>query len=75
MMNKKHISLNLETDIFQVDGSCHFSNSSIGATDTGYKVVNQSEDDMAAAVATVGPISIAICVVDSFRDYKQGKFT
>ena len=71
-LNDNH--MNSKINIFQITDNCHFSNSSIGATDTGYKNVTQTEEDMAAAVATVGPISIGICVPDSFVDYKQGKF-
>ena len=40
---------------------CHFSQKNVGATDVGYTRI-PSEDELAlkAAVATVGPISIAI---------------
>ena len=41
---------------------CHFSKKNVGATDVGYTRIHPSGDELAlkAAVATVGPISIAI---------------
>lgn len=43
------------------DEPCRFRVADVGATDTGYTDVTKgSEDDLKSAVATVGPISVAI---------------
>ena len=40
---------------------CHFKKSSVGATDTGFtNIPHGDEDALKKAVATVGPISVAI---------------
>ena len=40
---------------------CHFNKMDVGATDTGFMdIMKDSEDDLQKAVATVGPISVAI---------------
>ena len=46
---------------FTQNGRCHYKSSDSGATDTGYVDVKEgSEMDLQSAVATVGPISVAI---------------
>ena len=46
---------------FMQNGRCHYKSSDSGATDTGYVDVKEgSEMDLQSAVATVGPISVAI---------------
>lgn len=43
------------------DGKCKFNAANVGATDTGYvDIKSKSEPDLQAAVATVGPVSVAI---------------
>merc|ERR1712003_65348 len=58
------------------NGKCHFSKSDVGATDTGF--VDIPEGDEAAlqkAVATVGPISVAIDASHfSFQFYHSGVY-
>lgn len=54
--------------------ACHFSRKDIGATDTGYvDVAKKSEEALKAAVATVGPVSVAIDAGQtSFQFYSHG---
>jgi len=57
------------------DDTCRFSNNSIGATDTGFMdIPSGDEAKLQAAVATVGPISVAIDATNNFQLYKQGVF-
>jgi cathepsin L len=58
------------------DGMCHFRKPDVGATDTGYMDIKHgSEDDLMTAVATVGPISVAIdASKPTFRMYKRGVY-
>ena len=53
---------------------CRFSNATVGATDKGYAdLPSGDEDALAKAVATVGPISVAIDAThDSFMFYSHG---
>ena len=52
---------------------CLFSNKTIGATDKGYVDLPKGDEDaLAKAVATIGPISVAIYANDKFRDYSTG---
>ncbi|CAN7988803.1 unnamed protein product [Ixodes hexagonus] len=56
------------------DGTCHFKKSTVGATDTGFMDIKEgSEKQLKKAVATVGPISVAIDAShDSFQFYSGG---
>jgi len=56
------------------DGSCHFKKSDVGATVTGYvDIPSGDEDALKKAVATVGPISVAIDAShESFQTYDNG---
>ncbi|KAL9976062.1 hypothetical protein ACROYT_G013305 [Oculina patagonica] len=56
--------------------NCHFSASSVGATDTGFVDVPQgSESGLQSATATVGPISVAIDASHmSFQFYHSGVY-
>ncbi|XP_076450639.1 cathepsin L-like peptidase [Babylonia areolata] len=58
------------------DENCHFSPANVGATDTGYVDITQgSESDLQSAVATVGPISVAIDASKrSFQLYRSGVY-
>ncbi|KAB7504466.1 Cathepsin L1 [Armadillidium nasatum] len=57
------------------NGKCHFSNKTIGATDKGFvKIETFNEDALLKAVATVGPIAVAVEVTDKFEDYQDGIF-
>lgn len=55
---------------------CHFSRSNIGATDKGFvDVTPGSEDALKAAVATVGPVSVAIDASHpTFQFYNHGVY-
>lgn len=59
-----------------VDGQCRFKKRSVGATDTGFTDVEQgSESQLQEALATVGPISIAIDASHpSFQMYQDGVY-
>jgi len=58
------------------DDTCRFNAKNVGSTDTGCKDVKQySEDDLQDAIATVGPVSVAIDAAhSSFQLYKQGVY-
>ncbi|GIY09391.1 cathepsin L [Caerostris darwini] len=58
------------------DGTCHFKKADVGATVTGYvDIPSGDEDALKKAVATVGPISVAIDAShDSFQTYQDGVY-
>lgn len=58
------------------NGQCKFSAGNVGATDTGYMDIKSgSEGDLQSAVATVGPIAVAIDASHmSFQLYKSGVY-
>ncbi|CAF0818349.1 unnamed protein product [Didymodactylos carnosus] len=58
------------------DGDCRFKAENVGANDTGFvDIKTGNETDLQIAIATVGPISIAIdCQHDSFRFYSSGVY-
>jgi len=60
-----------------VDGKCEFKAANIGATDTGFTDIKSgSEEDLASALASIGPISVAIDASHtSFQLYKKGVYT
>jgi cathepsin L len=59
-----------------VDGDCRFKKSTVGATDTGYTdITSGDEDALQQAIATVGPISVAIDAShESFQSYESGVY-
>ncbi|CAF0851886.1 unnamed protein product [Adineta steineri] len=59
-----------------VDDSCHFDAKNVGATDTGFTdITSKDESALQQAVATVGPISVAIDAGHtSFQLYKHGVY-
>ncbi|CAF1428998.1 unnamed protein product, partial [Didymodactylos carnosus] len=56
------------------DGKCRFKRENVGANDTGYVDIKQgSESDLQIAIATIGPISVAMDASHpSFINYKSG---
>ncbi|XP_062618884.1 procathepsin L-like, partial [Saccostrea cucullata] len=59
-------------------GHCRFKRKHVGATDTGYvKIIpHQSESALQEAVATVGPIFVAVDAGHkSFQLYKKGVYS
>jgi cathepsin L len=60
-----------------VDQKCKFKPANVGATDTGFTdVTSGDEDALATAIATVGPISVAIdASQDSFQFYTSGVYS
>ncbi|XP_028827517.1 cathepsin L1-like [Denticeps clupeoides] len=58
----------------QEEGNCNYDPSGVGATCTGYvDVAEGDENALQQAVATVGPVSVAIDVNhDSFMSYQSG---
>jgi len=59
-----------------VDQDCNYEKTKVVANDTGFTdVTSGSEDDLQSAVATVGPISVAIDAGhDSFQLYHSGVY-
>lgn len=57
------------------DGKCRYSSSKIGATVSGHMDVKPGEDNLQEAVASVGPISVAIDANhQSFQLYHSGVY-
>ena len=56
---------------------CKFKRDNVGATDVGYTDIRrESEDELQSAVATVGPISVAIDAGHkSFQLYRSGEYS
>jgi cathepsin L len=56
------------------DNQCRFKAANVGATDTGFTdITSKDENALQQAVATVGPISVAIDAGhSSFQLYKKG---
>jgi cathepsin L len=59
-----------------VDNDCRFKSANVGATDTGFTdIKSKDESALQQAVATVGPISVAIDASHaSFQLYKHGVY-
>lgn len=59
-----------------IDGTCRFKKSNVGATDSGYTDLPQGDEaSLKEAVATIGPISIAIDAShQSFQLYESGVY-
>ena len=57
-----------------VDGTCHYNKDDVSATVSAcYEVKHQDEVALETAVATIGPVSIAIDAhLRSFQLYKEG---
>jgi len=58
------------------DGPCKFNRANVAATIVGYQdVTSGSEPDLENAIATVGPISVAIdASLPSFQSYTSGVY-
>jgi cathepsin L len=58
------------------DGTCHFKKANVGATCTGFvDIPTGDEEALKKAVATVGPISVAIDAShESFQTYSSGVY-
>lgn len=58
------------------DGQCHYDSSKSGATVTGFVDVKSGDEDaLKQAVATVGPVSVAIDASHlSFQFYSKGVY-
>ena len=58
------------------DDTCRFRSADVGATDTGYTDISSGDEDaLKDAVASVGPISVAIDAGHaSFQLYKSGVY-
>ncbi|CAL1272232.1 unnamed protein product [Larinioides sclopetarius] len=69
----RHVCLTSYELFHEKDDKCHFKKSSIGATCTGFvDIPFGDEEALKTAVATVGPISIAINASGDFMDYESG---
>jgi cathepsin L len=61
--------------VLKKDDNCRFQPTDIGATDTGFTNIQEgSEEDLKEAVATVGPVSVAIDATHAFQFYSGGVF-
>lgn len=77
MHHGRHEYYWLENEVWRFsfqDGTCHFKKSTVGATDSGFVDIREgSETQLKKAVATVGPISVAIDAShESFQFYSDG---
>ncbi|CAJ0948607.1 unnamed protein product, partial [Mesorhabditis belari] len=55
--------------------TCSFNNDTIGADDSGYTVIKSGDEEaLKLAVATMGPIAVAIEVTKSFFHYSEGVY-
>ena len=65
----------LSISVIFEDGKCRFNKTTIGGTCTGYVNIEKgSETSLQTAVATVGPVSVAIDAGHmSFQHYKSGQ--
>jgi len=59
-----------------VDGKCRYNPKTKGATDVGFTDIEEnSEQKLTEAIATIGPISVAIDAAhDSFQHYRTGVY-
>lgn len=59
-----------------MNGQCKFNAANVGASDTGFTdIKSKSEEDLQSAVATVGPVSVAIDASHtSFQLYRSGVY-
>lgn len=59
-----------------VDDTCHFKKRDVGASDVGFVDIKQGDEEaLKAAVATVGPVSVAIDASQpSFQFYSEGVY-
>jgi cathepsin L len=59
-----------------IDAKCHFKQENVGAIDKGFvDIAHYDEDALMKAVATVGPISVAIDAShESFQQYSSGVY-
>lgn len=55
--------------------TCQYSTNQTAARTTGYiNILAVSEAALTNAITNVGPISVGICVIDSFQFYKSGVY-
>jgi cathepsin L len=59
-----------------IDDTCHFTKQNVGATDKGFVDIPQGDEDaLKKAVASVGPVSVAIDAShESFQFYSNGVY-
>lgn len=59
-----------------IDDTCHFKKETVGATDKGFTDIPQGDEEaMKQAVATIGPVSVAIDAShESFQFYSSGVY-
>jgi len=59
-----------------IDDTCHFKKQNVGATDKGFVDIPQGDEEaMMKAVATIGPVSVAIDAShESFQFYSEGVY-
>jgi len=75
IVDKKGISTEATYPYEARDGTCRRSKATIGATVSAYAQVQEfNETALMAAIATIGPVGVAIDVTDAFANYKSGVF-
>ncbi|GIY59251.1 cathepsin L [Caerostris darwini] len=71
--NNKGIDTEVSYPYAAKNEKCHFKNSTVGATCTGYVVLPKGEEEaLKVAVATIGPISVSMDAAVDIFDYKNG---
>lgn len=75
-LNVKDVLKILNSVLLSQNGKCRFNAANVGATDSGFTdIKSKSESDLQSAVATVGPIAVAIDASHmSFQLYKSGVY-
>ena len=66
--------INFSSFFFSKDGDCRFKKAHVGATVSGFVDIESGDEDaLKAALATVGPVSVAIDASrESFQFYSNG---
>lgn len=63
----------LKICLFIQEGSCNFTKQNIGAKVVDFaKIPKNDENALQNAVATKGPVSVAICITRRFQLYNNG---
>ncbi len=70
----RYLTIQIYLKYVGTNQACKFNPSTVGARVLGYVDVNPTESALQNAVATIGPISVAITVINSFYSYSSGVY-